>query len=76
MAEGYLRARYGDLFEAASAGNDLRGVHPIAIAVMDEIGIDIYGQRSKRVDEFFSAGIDIVVKVCDGEHQTCPFFRV
>ena len=74
MAEGYLRARYGDLFEAASAGNDLRGVHPIAIAVMDEIGIDIYGQRSKRVDEFFSAGIDIVVKVCDGEHQTCPFF--
>ena len=74
MAEGYLRAHYSDLFEAASAGNDPRGVHPIAIAVMDEIGIDISGQRSKLVDEFFSAGIDIVVKVCDCEHETCPFF--
>lgn len=49
-------------------------MHLRAIAVMDEIGIDISGQRLKLMDEFVSAGIDIVVKVCDCEHQTCPFF--
>lgn len=74
IAEGYLRHKYSGLFDAASAGSEPRGVHPLAIAVMDEIGIDISGQRSKMMDEFFSAGIDIVVKVCDCEHQTCPFF--
>jgi arsenate reductase len=74
MAEGYIRHKYSDLFETQSAGSEPRGVHPLAIAVMDEIGIDISGQRSKMMDEFFSAGIDIVVKVCDCEHQTCPFF--
>jgi arsenate reductase len=41
---------------------------------MDEIGIDISGQQSKSLDDFFHAGIDIIVKVCDCEHQTCPFF--
>jgi arsenate reductase (thioredoxin) len=74
IAEGYVRARYSDLFDVASAGSEPRGVHPLAVAVMDEIGIDISGQRSKSLDEFFHAGIDIVVRVCDGEHQTCPFF--
>jgi arsenate reductase (thioredoxin) len=74
IAEGYLKARYSDLFDAASAGSEPRGVHPLAVAVMNEIGIDISGHRSKLVDEFFSAGIDIVVTVCDREHQACPFF--
>lgn len=74
ISEGYLRARYSDLFDAASAGSQPRGIHPLAIFVMDEIGIDISGQRSKMMDEFISAGIDIVVKVCDCEHQTCPIF--
>jgi arsenate reductase len=51
-----------------------RGVHPLAIAVMDEIGIDISARRSKLVDDFFHEGIDIVIKVCDCAHQGCPFF--
>lgn len=74
MAEGYLRARYGDLFEAASAGTEVREVNPLAVAVMDEIGIDISGHRSKLIDEFFDRGADIVVTVCDSAHQACPFF--
>ena len=74
IAEGYITHKYGDLFDAVSAGSEPRSVHPLAIAVMDEIGIDISRQRSKLMDEFFSTGIDIVVKVCDCEHQTCPFF--
>jgi arsenate reductase len=74
IAEGYLRARYSDLFESGSAGTEIREVHPLAVAVMDEIGIDISGQRSKLIDEFFDRGADIVVTVCDSAHQACPFF--
>jgi arsenate reductase (thioredoxin) len=74
MAEGYLRARYGDRFEVHSAGTAVRGVHPVAIAVMDEIGIDISGHRSKLIDEFTGKEADIVVTVCDSARDACPFF--
>jgi len=74
MAEGYMRARYSDLFDVESAGTYVRGVHPIAVAVMKEIGIDISGHRSKLIDEFFGRGADVVVTVCDSAHKACPFF--
>jgi arsenate reductase len=74
MAEGYLRGRYGHLFEPGSAGTGARGVHPAAIEVMGEIGIDISGHRSKLIDEFSSRGADIVVTVCDSAREACPYF--
>ena len=74
MAEGYLRRRYGNLFRAASAGTDIREVHPLAAAVMAEIGIDISSQRSRHVSEFFRNGADVVVTVCDSALETCPVF--
>jgi arsenate reductase (thioredoxin) len=74
IAEGYLRARHGDIFEVHSAGTEIRGVNPVAIAVMDEIGIDISTHRSKLIDEFFDRRVDIVITVCDSAHQACPFF--
>jgi len=74
MAEGYLRTRYGDLFEAESAGMEVRGVNPVAITVMKEIGIDISGHRSKLIDEIFDQRADVVVTVCDSAQQACPFF--
>jgi arsenate reductase len=74
IAEGYLRARYSDLFEAASAGSKAFGVYPIAIAVMDEIGIPVSAQRSTLVDELFQVDFDIIVKVSDCAYQGCPFF--
>ena len=74
IAEGYLRARYSNLFDVGSAGTEVRDVNPLAVAVMKEIGIDISGHRSKLIDEFFDRGADIVVTVCDSAHQACPFF--
>lgn len=74
MAEGYLKAKYGHLFEVGSAGTETRGVHLLAIAVMEEIGIEISGHRSKLIDEFFDQRIDVVVTVCDSAQQSCPFF--
>ena len=75
MAEGYLRKHYGDLFEAGSAGTEVRTVHPLAVLVMDEIGIDISEYRvPSLIDEFFDQGADIVVTVCDSVTSACPFF--
>jgi len=74
MAEGYMKAKYSDRFEAFSAGTEATRVHPMAIAVMKEIRIDISGYRSKLIDEFFGKGIGTVVTVCDSAQKACPFF--
>lgn len=74
MAEGYLRQQYGYLFETGSAGTEIRPVHPMAVKVMQEIGIDISRGCSKHLDEFIEWRPDIVVSVCDRAKQACPFF--
>ncbi|MDD1680776.1 MAG: arsenate reductase ArsC [Methanoregula sp.] len=74
MAEGYMNAKYGDRFEAFSAGTEATRVHPMATEVMKEIGIDISSHRSKLLDEFFGKGIETVVTVCDSAQGACPFF--
>jgi len=74
MAEGLLRHLAGDKFDVFSAGINSTQVNPLAIKVMDEIGIDISKQRSKSVKEFLSQQFDYVVTVCDYARQTCPVF--
>lgn len=74
MAEGLLRARYGDAFEVASAGTEPSAVHPAAIEVMSEIGIDISMQTSQHVEEYLGQTFDLVVTVCDHAKEVCPFF--
>ena len=74
MAEGYMKAMYGDRYEVFSGGTEVTRVHPMAIEVMKEIGIDISGHRSKLIDEFFGKGIGTVVTVCDSAQKACPFF--
>jgi arsenate reductase len=51
MAEGFVNARYGDYYQAYSAGVAPTGLHPCAVKVMAEEGIDISAHRSKSVDE-------------------------
>jgi len=68
MAEGFLRALAPDRFTVESAGTKGTRVHPLAIAAMSEVGIDISQQRSKSVDEV-GEGWDVVVTVCDSH---CP----
>jgi arsenate reductase (thioredoxin) len=74
MAEGYMNAKYGDRYEVFSGGTEVTRVHPMAIAVMQEIGIDISGQWSKLIDEHYGKGIETVVTVCDSAQKACPFF--
>jgi arsenate reductase len=74
MAEGLLRHDAGDRFEVESAGTRATSVRPEAIAVMQELGIDISGHRSKTVDEFAGQSFDRVLTVCDTAKETCPVF--
>ena len=74
MAEGLLRNLAGDRFEVFSAGTIASFVRPQAIAVMNEIGIDISGHRSKSADEFLDDEFDYVITVCDHANQRCPVF--
>lgn len=74
MAEGLLRAIYGDIYEVYSAGTHPTRVHPLAVEVMREIGIDISRHRSKSAEEFGGQWFDIVATVCDHARETCPVF--
>jgi arsenate reductase len=72
MAEGLLRAIFGDRYEAYSAGVEAKTVDPRAVLAMLEIGIDISGQRSKSAEEFQDTIFDLAVTVCDRAKQACP----
>ncbi len=72
MAEGLLRAVYGDRYEAYSAGVEITTVNPHAIVVMKEIGIDISSQHSKTPQEFQDTIFDLAVTVCDRAKVACP----
>ncbi|MGQ9627284.1 MAG: arsenate reductase ArsC [Anaerolineae bacterium] len=75
MAEGILRNFYGNKFEAFSAGAKPSYVHPFAVKVMAEIGIDISNQRSKSVEEFTGQEFDYVITLCgDYAKEVCPVF--
>jgi len=75
MAEGMLRHLAGDIIEVVSAGSEPAGyVHPLAIRVMGEIGIDISNHRSKHISEFLGKPIETVISVCGEGEAQCPFF--
>jgi arsenate reductase (thioredoxin) len=70
MAEGLLRHFFSDKYEVFSAGTNPTSVHPLAIKVMAEIGIDISKQYSKNIDEFSDVDIDLAVSVCRSSAKT------
>ena len=74
MAEGYLRHVAGDQFEPQSAGIEPKGLNPLAVEAMAEIGIDISKQKSKDVRDFLGQAIPYVVTVCDHARERCPIF--
>lgn len=75
MAEGLLRSLGSDRFEAYSAGTDAgESVHPLAIEVMSELGIDVCGQQPKPVRPFLGQPVQYVITVCDPVVERCPTF--
>jgi arsenate reductase len=75
MAEGLLRARYGDRYEVFSAGTRQSKVSLRAIAVMQEIGIDISRHWSKTLESLPQITFDLAITLCDNAHAVCPVVR-
>ncbi|HYA12322.1 MAG TPA: arsenate reductase (thioredoxin) [Thermodesulfovibrionales bacterium] len=73
MAEGFAKEFGKGLIEVHSAGLFAAGVHKRAIAVMNEIGIDISKQKSKHIDEELLKKMDIVITLCGNAEATCPW---
>ena len=75
MAQGYATALKADRLEAYSAGVIASGVHPSALRVMAEDGVDISSQTSKTIDDLpRSLQFDYVITLCDHAAANCPFF--
>ena len=75
MAEGLTNHFLADSWEAVSAGTQPAGyVHPLAIAALAELGIDISGHASKTADEFRQTPLDLVITVCDDAAENCPLW--
>lgn len=73
MAEGLVNHFLGDRWEAFSAGvAPAAQIHPLAVAVMAELQIDISGQRPKSLEHFRDVPFDVVITVCDHAAKHCP----
>ena len=72
MAEGFAKHLGGGRVEAHSAGVEPSRLHPVAVAVMREKGIDISGNRSKAFDWNLVRQMDVVVTVCGHANESCP----
>jgi arsenate reductase len=75
MAEGWLSHLLDGQWEARSAGTaPAEAVHPFAVRVMAEVGIDIADAQPQHVGLFLDQPWDLVVTVCDSAQETCPSF--
>ena len=74
IAEGLLRDMADDQFDVFSCGTHPIRVHPNAIAVMEEWGIDISNHTSDDINDYLAEGINIVISVCDHANKLCPIF--
>ena len=74
IAEGFLRHFSPKNARIYSAGIEVHGLNPNAIATMLEVGIDISGQTSNLVDEYASINFDYIITVCDHAKEHCPIF--
>ena len=74
MAEGWTRHLHGNMFEVHSAGVKPLELHPLAVQVMQEAGVDISAQKSKHVRVLKDVDFDYVVTVCNSARESCPIF--
>ena len=74
MAEGFLKEMASDIFDVYSAGSHPTKIHPLAIKVMREVGIDISYQTSKPISLLINEGMNFVLTVCEAANKACPVF--
>ncbi|MEE8564355.1 MAG: arsenate reductase ArsC [Atribacterota bacterium] len=74
MAEGFAKKMLPKNMEIFSAGLEPKCVHPMAIKVMQEIGVDISHQKSKNISEIPIGEINVVITLCGDADENCPIF--
>jgi arsenate reductase (thioredoxin) len=74
IAEAWARHLKADVVEPYSAGTQPRGLDPLAVKVMAEVGLDISGQPSKALSDVSHITFDHVVTLCSDAHESCPVF--
>ncbi len=75
IAQGFLEdLTNSNYVKIYSAGVETHGVNPKAVAIMQEIEIDISKNTSNNIDEYFDIDFDYVITVCDNAKERCPFF--
>ena len=74
MAEGFLRAVDPRLVVFSAGTSPATAVHPLAVQVMQEAGINITGHQPNAVDTFLTEAFDYVITVCDDARESCPVF--
>lgn len=75
MAEAWFKHLASGRVQAFSGGSNPAGaVHPLAIRVMDEVGLNLRSHRSKSMNEFLGQAFDVVITVCDEAAEACPVF--
>lgn len=72
MAEALVNHLFTGLARASSCGTHPQLVHPLAVQVMAEIGIDISQQQSKSIDTFSGETFDLFITLCDRANENCP----
>ena len=74
MAEGFLKSFNKDLVVLSAGTNPSNEVHPKAVVVMNQIGIDLSDNRPTHVNDFLNKSFDYVITVCGGAKESCPAF--
>ncbi|MCL4151601.1 UNVERIFIED_CONTAM: hypothetical protein GTU68_054057 [Idotea baltica] len=74
MAQGFINHYGGQGVQCDSAGLIAKGVHPLAIKVMNEVGVDISSHTSNAIDDYATDTYDVTLTVCDHAKETCPVF--
>jgi protein-tyrosine-phosphatase len=74
IAEALVERLSGGAVRAASAGSHPKPLHPNAVRVMRERGIDLAGRRSKHLGKFGAVRFDYVISLCDRVREVCPEF--
>jgi arsenate reductase (thioredoxin) len=74
MAEGWTRRLKGEVIDAYSAGTHPKGLDPLAVQIMADVGIDLSTHQTKSLDTLQRLHFDYVITVCSDAHETCPVF--
>jgi arsenate reductase (thioredoxin) len=74
MAEGFLKSFDPELMVYSAGTNPAQQIHPLAIKVMEEAGINLSDHYTKNVNQFLHKSFDYAITVCDNAKDECPVF--